>query len=1031
MKNLRNFLLISLGLLSLACKPDEKPEQKVEPQNPVIESAQLRGENGEATVLAGSKVVFTAKVSVKGSELSNFSLEITHAGSTLASCSKELSGENATISETFDMGLTAAEVGAGIIPGVYIKVANKDKMATEYTLKESESVKVVAPEYADFLFLVDNAGHVYQMTKVDDNGVYHTDGDISEMGTGFRICSKVNGTAVDESGDVWGPFNTPSYEDCGNKWISFDIVTEKIDYMLDLVISMDTAKMAVNGANRCYWSFKLVHNCQVAFYNFGDDLQLQADRFDNAEGNTARYTGHTGTIFEVYYIPDSQWLVVKNQWSDTDVMYITGSSGSLPLQPYDVHPLDWFGNPDWASTVAMMKEEKDGQWRSLLYLKENFGLKAYDYWSWGNELTWSSTTPDLITITPMQLNDAGNLEGNYGVPGPGFTEGLYMIHFNKVTGEVSMERFYGSIPKVSNGTPPDDPGPGPGPDPTGDGCYLVDVDASAAWEMTEESTGVFVSPDLLTVSLGDNLKIVSAVKDGAVAEGAKEYASFTKDPIYKEFSKNVWKIAYNKPKNEYYYKVDVWAPTGTGEDEVVTWVLASPKNSEFNFLGFSGKVSEMVNKAVFSDIDDAAGTARYIGVSSNYEVHYNTVNKWLFFNALWGGDTKDYLIIGNNASFPQAPYTSYPLHDDFATNNTCGGILHLNQVEKGVFQSYIYVKPSFNLYIYESVSWGAIVNGWSSATPSVCVLDTSWEGYNQIKAGPDLAEGVYLLEYNANTKKVSMIAENSVEPTELILEDGDGHSWPMPLVSDGIYCTDDLYSSTVGDNLKIVKTAGGPAYVEFTQDPVYKEFSKKVWKIAYNKPKNEYYYKVDVWAPTGTGEDEVVTWVLASPKNSEFNFLGFSGKVSEMVNKAVFSDIDDAAGTARYIGVSSNYEVHYNTVNKWLFFNALWGGDTKDYLIIGNNASFPQAPYTSYPLHDDFATNNTCGGILHLNQVEKGVFQSYIYVKPSFNLYIYESVSWGAIVNGWSSATPSVCVLDTSWEGYWRIRSKMTRVVRS
>ena len=77
-------------------------------------------------------------------------------------------------------------------------------------------------------------------------------------------------------------------------------------------------------------------------------------------------------------------------------------------------------------------------------------------------------------------------------------------------------------------------------------------------------------------------------------------------------------------------------------------------------------------------------------------------------------------------------------------------------MEKGVFQSYIYVKPSFNLYIYESVSWGAIVNGWSSATPSVCVLDTSWEGYNQIKAGPDLAEGVYLLEYNANTKKVSM-----------------------------------------------------------------------------------------------------------------------------------------------------------------------------------------------------------------------------------------------------------------------------------
>ena len=1025
MKKLTNILLLSLGLLAMACKPDgpqEKPKE--EPQAPVIESAQLRGENGEATVLTGAKVVFTAEVSVKGSELGSFSLEISNAGSTLASCSKELSGTKATISETFDLGLVAAEVGPGVTPTVYLKVVNKDKMATEYTLKESESVKVVAPEYADFLYLVDNNGHVYQMTKVDLNGIYHTDGDISELGTNFRICSKINGTDIDSSGEVWGPFDTPSYEDCGNKWISFDIVTGEIDYMLDLVISMDTSKMAVNGANRCYWAFKLVHNCQVVFYNFGDNLQLQADRFDNAIENTARYTGHTGTIFEVYYIPDSQWLVVKNQWSDTDVLYITGASGSLPMLQYDAHPLAWFGDPDWASTVAMMKDKKDGLWRALLFLKENFALKAYDYWAWGNELTWTSASPDLLTITPITMNDSGNMDGNYGVPGPSFTEGLYMIRFNKITGEASMERFTGTIPTVSNGEAPG-PGPGPGPDPTGDGCYLVDVDASAAWEMTEDENkeGLFVSPDLATVVLGDNLKIVSAVKDGAVAEGATEYASFTKDPVYKEFSKNVWKIAYNKPRNEYYYKVDVWAPAGTGEDEVVTWVLPAPKNSEFNFLGFTGKVSEMVNKAIFSEINDAAGTARYIGVGSNYEVHYNAVNKWLFFNALWGGDTKDYLVIGNNASFPQAPYTDYPLHDDFATHNTCGGILHLNQVSKGVFQSYIYVKPNFNLYIYGSISWGDIVNGWTSATPSVCVLDTSWEGFNQIRAGADLTEGLYLLEYDSNTKKVSMTSESTVEPAELILEDGDGHSWPMPLVSEGVYCTGDLYSSTVGESLRIARTAGGPAYVEFTKDPVYKEFSKNVWKIAYNKPKNEYYYKVDVWAPAGTGEDEVVTWVLASPKNSEFNFLGFTGKVSEMVNKAIFSDIDDAAGTARYIGVGSNYEVHYNAVNKWLFFNALWGGDTKDYLVIGNNASFPQSPYTEYPLHDDFATHNTCGGILHLNQVKKGVFQSYIYVKPNFNLYIYGSISWGDIVNGWTSATPSVCVLDTSWEGFNQIRA--------
>ena len=62
------------------------------------------------------------------------------------------------------------------------------------------------------------------------------------------------------------------------------------------------------------------------------------------------------------------------------------------------------------------------------------------------------------------------------------------------------------------------------------------------------------------------------------------------------------------------------------------------------------------------------------------------------------------------------------------------------------------------MYIYGSISWGAITNGWDSATPDVCIHDaTSWVGFDQIRPGTAFTEGLYLLEYNQNTNKVSMV----------------------------------------------------------------------------------------------------------------------------------------------------------------------------------------------------------------------------------------------------------------------------------
>ncbi|MGN0190765.1 MAG: hypothetical protein ACI39U_03845, partial [Candidatus Cryptobacteroides sp.] len=214
--------------------------------------------------------------------------------------------------------------------------------------------------------------------------------------------------------------------------------------------------MAEDSGNKVYWNIELIQDCQVVFLNYPDGMLLQGDRFADVDRNSARYTGHTLANFEIYYILDTKWLIVKDQWSHTPALWVTGENGSLPMEPYcQTHPFEWFaGGAKVSYDAASFVKTGEDTWKVLMYLKSNFGIKIYDARAWANELSWESTTPETLKITPVEvIPETGNTDGNYGVAGTSFTEGLYMMTYDKVTKKVALEKHTRALPSpVAAGT---------------------------------------------------------------------------------------------------------------------------------------------------------------------------------------------------------------------------------------------------------------------------------------------------------------------------------------------------------------------------------------------------------------------------------------------------------------------------------------------------------------------------------------------------------------------------------------------------
>ena len=677
MRYLKSFLILAAAsVLAFSCKKDE-PTVVTKPEAPVIENASLKGLNGESVVIAGNNVKFSATLKVKGSKLGKFSLEIKKEAEVLASAEFELEGTETLVEKEFDLPLSPVTLDAPFWPDVTMKVTNTDDMFTEEKLAQENNVQITTPELFDALYLVDSNGKVWQMSPTATKGSYRTEGDLTGLGSSFSIVSKLNeDNTIDNSGKVW-TFDTPDTGEYGIKWIAFDQFTEQMSKMLDLTIPIDFSKMANDQGNSVFWSFQLVQDCRVVFLNFPDGTLPQSDRFADVEKNTARYTGHTGNQFEIYYIPDTKWFIIKEQYIATDVLWVTGMNASLPMSPYcEKHPLNWFASGvDVSYATASCIRTGEGKFSTLLYLKENFAIKIYDGWSWGNELQWESTTPETLVISEMAETEDGKLDGNYGNAGASFSEGLYMFSYNKASRKASLVRYTGTVlggleTGVADPDPkPIDPTPNPEPQPS----EAIVLDKSG---MADQEDGT-----------------------------------------------------------------------------LVRWVLELEQNCTVKFENFDAPIAEMVNLAIFDNIDETAKTARYIGVSEKYEVWYRTEQKWLIFTNNIAAE--NVLLIGKNASFPQKPYIEYPIIETDIPR-TPGQTLHLNKTADGIFRSYIYLAEGFTFQVYTNYAWGALVKDWKSGSTDILVPMSDWGYYGKQNTEKPFTPGVYLVEYNKTTNTVTL-----------------------------------------------------------------------------------------------------------------------------------------------------------------------------------------------------------------------------------------------------------------------------------
>lgn len=677
MRYLKSFLILAAAsVLAFSCKKDE-PTVVTKPEAPVIENASLKGLNGESVVIAGNNVKFSATLKVKGSKLGKFSLEIRKEAEVLASAEFELEGTEALVEKEFDLPLSPATLDAPFWPDVTMKVTNTDEMFTEEKLAQENNVQITTPELFDALYLVDSNGKVWQMSPTATKGSYRTEGDLTGLGSSFSIVSKLNeDNTIDNSGKVW-TFDTPDTGEYGIKWIAFDQFTEQMSKMLDLTIPIDFSKMANDQGNSVFWSFQLVQDCRVVFLNFPDGTLPQSDRFADVEKNTARYTGHTGNQFEIYYIPDTKWFIIKEQYIATDVLWVTGMNASLPMSPYcEKHPLNWFASGvDVSYATASCIRMGEGKFSTLLYLKKDFAIKIYDGWSWGNELQWESTTPETLVISEMAETEDGKLDGNYGNAGASFSEGLYMLNYNKASRKASLVRYTGTVlGGLETGVADPDPKPiDPTPDPEPQPGEAIVLDKSG---MADQENGT-----------------------------------------------------------------------------LVRWVLELEQNCTVKFDNFDAPIAEMVNLAIFDNIDETAKTARYIGASEKYEVWYRTEQKWLIFTNNIAAE--NVLLIGKNASFPQKPYIEYPIIETDIPR-TPGQTLHLNKTADGIFRSYIYLAEGFTFQVYTNYAWGALVKDWKSGSPDLLVPMSDWGYYGKQNTEKPFTPGVYLVEYNKTTNTVTL-----------------------------------------------------------------------------------------------------------------------------------------------------------------------------------------------------------------------------------------------------------------------------------
>lgn len=127
------------------------------------------------------------------------------------------------------------------------------------------------------------------------------------------------------------------------------------------------------------------------------------------------------------------------------------------------------------------------------------------------------------------------------------------------------------------------------------------------------------------------------------------------------------------------------------------------------------------------DINEETRTAKYLGVTNWFELHYNTVRHWLFLKVHREYSEHRCLIIGHDAAVGQANDISQPLRQDDPWPYS-GETVQMYLYPDGKYYGTIYFTPKFggSMYIDWYSWWPAIVKDWTSTNEYLIISEGQW-----------------------------------------------------------------------------------------------------------------------------------------------------------------------------------------------------------------------------------------------------------------------------------------------------------------
>jgi hypothetical protein len=272
--------------------------------------------------------------------------------------------------------------------------------------------------------------------------------------------------------------------------------------------------------------------------------------------------------------------------------------------------------------------------------------------------------------------------------------------------------------------------------------------------ITDEGTG----------EIGTSFTIAEKYADGAIDETGAVYGPFDLDAAYATYNKKPWKVGFDTATSEVIYREGIWKSGlgNAGDGTLVQWVQCLPQNCELYFFEFDKPIKELVNCAIFKDIDEINCVARYIGVSDNFELRYLVENDWLTFGNWISSATNKYTLIGKNASFPQSPYTEYPIVEaDICHSGNAFKSNRLYQVSENEYRSQIYLADNFAFHVYAGYAWPNYVTGWTSLTEDTLVAKVDGGlHYGVQNVNNAFTPGVYEVEFNKANNTVALTKVN-------------------------------------------------------------------------------------------------------------------------------------------------------------------------------------------------------------------------------------------------------------------------------